>query len=119
MSFTIGTGLTISGGITFHRIPPPSPWTWDPAYVGTPGLVLSNGDLVVTAISTQNDNEPSVLGTYPIPANSKVMFSVCALAVTTTDVSGVGVGSHAMDLTTFIGADYATSQGVYLSLIHI
>jgi hypothetical protein len=41
------------------------------------------------------------------------MFSVCALAVTTTDVSGVGVGSHAMDLTTFIGADYATSQGVY------
>jgi len=111
MTLSIGTGLTISGGITFHRIPPPAPWTWDPAYVGTPGLTLSNGNLVVTADSNQGGL--SVLGTYPIPLKSKIMFSVCALAVTTTYVSAVGVGSHAMNVNSFIGDSTATSQGVY------
>jgi len=111
MTLSIGTGLTISGGITFHRIPPPAPWTWDPAYVGTPGLTISNGNLVVTADSNQGGL--SVLGTYPIPLKSKIMFSVCALAVTTTYVSAVGVGSHAMNVNSFIGDSTATSQGVY------
>jgi hypothetical protein len=41
------------------------------------------------------------------------MFSVCALAVTTTYVSAVGVGSHAMNVNSFIGDSTATSQGVY------
>ena len=112
MALTIGTGLTIGGGITFHWIEPPAPWTWDPAYVGRPGIILSNGNLVATAIDTMT-GEPSVLGTYPIPPNSKVMFSVCALAVTTNDVSAVGVGSHAMDLNDYVGSNFTTSQGVY------
>ena len=110
MALTIGTGLTIGGGITFEAIP--FPWTWDPAYVGGPGLALSNGNLVVTANYTMN-GEPSVLGTWPIPPGKKVMFSLCALAVTATDVSGIGVGNQAMDLNDFIGANFATSQGVY------
>ena len=111
MALTIGTGLTIGGGITLHAIFPPAPWTWNPAYVGG-DITLSNGNLVATCIS--NATEPSVLGTYPIPPNSKIMFSVCALSVVNlVDYSAVGVGSHAMNLNDYIGLDKTTSQGVY------
>ena len=112
MALTIGTGLTIGGGITLQAIFPPAPWTWNPRYVGEPGITLSNGNLVVTANNTMT-GEPSVLGTYPIPPNSKIMFSVCALIVTTNDVSGIGVGSHSMNINDYIGANFTTSQGVY------
>ena len=111
MTLSIGTGLTIGGGITFYRIPPPAPWTWDPAYVGG-NIILSNGDLVATCIS--DATEPSVLGTYPIPPNSRIMFSVCALSVVApVTYSAVGVGSHAMNLNDYIGLNSITSQGVF------
>ena len=75
-------------------------------------ITLSNGNLVATCIS--DATEPSVLGTYPIPPNSKIMFSVCALSVVNlVDYSAVGVGSHAMNLNDYIGLDKTTSQGVY------
>ena len=111
MSITIGSGITLGAGISLNPPSPSLPWTWDPAYVGG-NITLTNADLVVVAESNLV-SEPSVLGTWPIPAGSKVMFSVCALAVTTSDVSGIGVGSRAMNVNDFIGVDFATSQGVY------
>ena len=111
MALTIGTGLTIGGGITLQAIFPPTSWTWDPEYAGG-NITLSNGNLVATCIS--NATEPSVLGTYPIPPDSKIMFSVCALSVVNiVDYSAVGVGSHDMNLNDYIGLDKTTSQGVY------
>ena len=109
MALTIGTGLTIGGGITFEAILPP--WTWDSAYLG-PYITLSNGNLVATADSGMV-GFPAVLGTRPIPTGSKIMFSMCALAVINPADTGIGVGSHAMNLAGYIGIDVATSQGVY------
>jgi hypothetical protein len=110
MALLIGTGLTIGGGITFEAIP--FPWTWDPAYVGGPGLALSNGNLVVTATYTET-GFPMVLGTWPIPPGKKVMFSLSALSIPSTGDSGIGVGSQAVSLNDYIGSNFATSQGVY------
>lgn len=110
MALTIGTGLTIGGGITFGAIFPPT-WTWDSAYLG-PYITLSNGNLVATADSGMV-GFPAVLGTWTIPTGSKIMFSMCALAVINPADTGIGVGSHAMNLAGYIGIDFATSQGVY------
>ena len=113
MAITIGSGITLGAGISLNPAPSsPAPWTWDPTYVGGPGIDLTNANLVAVANSSMS-GEPSVLGTWYIPVGSKVMFSVCALAVTTSDVSGIGVGSRAMDINDYIGVDFATSQGVY------
>jgi len=105
----------VPAGFTFlgtSQVPAaPATWTWDPAYLGSPDVSLSNGNLVVTANPVPTVPSPSVLGTLPIPVGSKIMFSMCALL--DTDHGAAGVGSHTMNLDLSVGDNFATSQGVF------
>jgi len=80
---------------------------WDPAYIGSPGLELSNNDLTVTAtVEILNNNEPTVLNTYAIEPGEQVMFSVTQnVWAPQTDYSGIGLGTHVMDINDYLGAD--------------
>lgn len=102
-------GLQLSGGMSLAQgdaspPPPPSGMTWDPSYLGS-GLVLSNGNKTITQSSS--GTETSALATYIVNDGDKVMFSI------TMDVydgrpewSAIGFGTHAADLTTYLGYDY-------------
>jgi hypothetical protein len=85
---------------------PPS-GNWDPAYLGAPGLELSNNNLTVTAtVEILATDGTTVLNTYAIePEIYRVMLSVTQnVWAQRTEYSGIGIGTHAMDINDYLGA---------------
>jgi len=84
---------------------------WDPT-LAWPGMVLTNGDLTVTAFP--GTKEPTMLLSTTLPSGTKFMYSV-SLDIGTdigSETTAVGVANVSMDTTSYLGADL-NSFGYY------
>jgi len=82
---------------------------WDPI-LAWPGMVLTNGDLTVTAFP--GNTEPTMLLSTTLPSGTKFMYSVSLDIVTGSETTAVGVANVSMDTTSYLGADL-NSFGYY------
>ena len=107
----------------------PEPMQFNPNYLG-PDMRISGNGLIVTAEPSMPGGgaEPTVLTTYAIKEGMKVMFSMIAsIVVDTPELTAIGIATHAMDLTTWLGSTndsigywdngkiYGNSEDIYSS----
>ena len=91
----------------------PIPMQFNPNYLG-PDLKLNNDNLTVKALPSilTSGGYPTSLATYAIKDGMKVMFSIEASTVIKSDYTTIGIATHDMDLTTYLG-DTADSFGFW------